>query len=716
MSFLQGEIRSQESTQADLNRGYIQSEMQRLKLLLQRRAMWLRHEWKSDPLQSYTGMVISDDRFDWLLSERCKAEAEFYEKSSEICRIDECLAEVGMSIEDAREAATEAGIQLPLDLLADLFQLTSFERDVLLLAFAHEMDPSFERLIAYIQDDLNRKYPTPSLALEIFGEEGAEMEERRSLMAGATLRRFHLIVLDPGAGAWALQPLRMDERVTDYILGFNHPDEKLLGLLRPLSPAPLTHSHFRLLESIEQWMKSEVRESCLTSLNLVGAKGTGRRAVAAEISSRLGIQIFSMDTTRLPALGADLQEMVQLLERESILAGATFYIELPDGGPPENEARAMEFIEQAEVFMIIGSTRHRHFERGTLSVEVPGLDAGDRLDLWKQALQIKGGHLDGLLGKEAEQFAFGPHDTVRAAKTARLKAGLRGATVPEAEDIWLACKEQAGLNMHDLAQKISPVACWDDIVLPSDALQQLQEISSQVENRQRVYDDWGFGRRLNRGRGINALISGPSGTGKTMAAEVLARHLSLDLYRIDLAGVVSKYIGETEKNLKRIFDAAESSGAVLFFDEADALFGKRTEVKDSHDRYANIEVNYLLQRMEEYSGLAILATNRKSALDQAFLRRLRFLVDLPLPDYARRLMIWQKAFPPEADLDGLDYDLLARMEISGGNIRNISLNAAFLAADEGSAISMGHIMHAARREYAKIGRLVTEAELGKHCT
>ena len=235
-----------------------------------------------------------------------------------------------------------------------------------------------------------------------------------------------------------------------------------------------------------------------------------------------------------------------------------------------------------------------------------------------------------------------------------------------------------------------------------------------MAHRAQVYQDWGFGAKLNRGRGISALFAGPSGTGKTMAAEVLARHLRLDLYRIDLAGVVSKYIGETERNLRSIFTAAERGGAILFFDEADALFGKRSEVKDSHDRYANIEVNYLLQRMEDFRGLAILATNRKSALDSAFVRRLRFIVDFPFPDAAHRLRIWQSVFPPQADLQELDVAWLARFEIPGGQIRNIALAAAFLAASEGAPIGMLHVMRAARREYAKMDRIVQEADFGPY--
>jgi SpoVK/Ycf46/Vps4 family AAA+-type ATPase len=295
-------------------------------------------------------------------------------------------------------------------------------------------------------------------------------------------------------------------------------------------------------------------------------------------------------------------------------------------------------------------------------------------------------------------------------------AALRNPEAPTLNeaDLWLAARGQAVRSMEGLADKIEARRGFDDLVRPAEAMQQLRDIASQVEQRDRVYEQWGFGANLSRGRGIVALFAGPSGTGKTMAAEVLAHRLDLDLYRIDLAGVISKFIGETEKNLKRVFDAAEQSGAILFFDEADALFGKRSEVRDSHDRYANIEINYLLQRMEDYRGLAILATNRKSLLDQAFLRRLRFLIDFPLPSSDDRLRIWRGAFPPQAQMEPLDYELLGRLEVSGGSITNIALNAAFLAASEQTAIGMNHVLVAARREYSKIDKLMLESEFGRY--
>jgi len=273
-------------------------------------------------------------------------------------------------------------------------------------------------------------------------------------------------------------------------------------------------------------------------------------------------------------------------------------------------------------------------------------------------------------------------------------------------------RAQARSRLDDLAQRIEPSAGWEDLVLPEPQRQLLAEIAGQVRQRPRVYDAWGFGGAGIRGLGISALFAGPSGTGKTMAAEVLARELRLDLYRIDLSQVVSKYIGETEKNLRRVFDAAEGGGSILLFDEADALFGKRSEVKDSHDRYANIEVSYLLQRMESYRGLAILTTNLKNALDPAFLRRLRFVVSFPFPDAAQREEIWRRVFPSLTPTEMLDAGRLARLNVAGGHIRNIALHAAFLAAEADEPVRMAHVLRAARGEYAKLEKTLTEAEIG----
>lgn len=279
-------------------------------------------------------------------------------------------------------------------------------------------------------------------------------------------------------------------------------------------------------------------------------------------------------------------------------------------------------------------------------------------------------------------------------------------------DLFAACRAQTDPKLGALARKIEPKFRWDDIVLPADQLDQLREICSQTRHRHTVYDEWGFDRKLSVGKGLTALFTGPPGTGKTMAAEVVANGLSLDLYKIDLSQVVSKYIGETEKQLRLIFDAAQASSAILFFDEADALFGKRSEVKDAHDRYANIEVGYLLQKMEEYEGIAILATNLRQNMDEAFIRRMRFIIEFPFPDEQYRRLIWRTAFPAQASLEGdVDFDWLARgIKLAGGNIKNITLAAAFFAAAEGGTIHMSHIVRAARREFQKIGRRWSEEQ------
>jgi SpoVK/Ycf46/Vps4 family AAA+-type ATPase len=293
--------------------------------------------------------------------------------------------------------------------------------------------------------------------------------------------------------------------------------------------------------------------------------------------------------------------------------------------------------------------------------------------------------------------------------TGALAGSEKGTVQPD--ELWNACRSLSRPRLEDLAQRIVPLAEWEDLVLPELEKQTLRQLAAQVRNRMQVYETWGFAAKGRRGLGLSGLFTGESGTGKTLAAEVLACDLGLDLYRIDLSAVVSKYIGETEKNLKRVFDAAEEGGALLLFDEADALFGKRGEVKDSHDRYANIEVGYLLQRMEAYQGIAILTTNLKSSLDRSFQRRLRFTVNFPFPDAAQREAIWGRVFPAKTPTCGLSVKRLAQLNVAGGNIRNIALNAAFFAAESKRPVEMGHLLQAARLEAQKIERPLSEAEI-----
>jgi ATP-dependent 26S proteasome regulatory subunit len=486
--------------------------------------------------------------------------------------------------------------------------------------------------------------------------------------------------------------------------------------MRPLPSAPIAGAHRELLDQLVRWAESSTGQPW-PPVQLTGPIGAGKKAVASAFCTRVGLQLYTLDPGRLPLQDAERHPLLHLMEREAVLSRIALYVDVTNLDTADRlaSAAAHDWIESYGGVLFIGGRERWHAQRHMLHIAVPKPDATEQGQLWASSLQGVAHSVDGHIAAIVQQFDLGPGAIPQAVNAAVAKARARpGDFQLSTEDLWQACREQVGWQLGSLAQRLTPCYTWDDIVLPDDLARQLREIAGQVPARAQVYESWGFGARLPRGRGISALFSGPSGTGKTMAAEILANQLQLDLYRIDLAGVVSKYIGETEKNLRNVFDAAEQSGAILFFDEADALFGKRSEVRDSHDRYANIEVNYLLQRMEDYRGLAILCTNRRSALDRAFLRRIRFVVEFPFPDCENRRLIWQKVFPKQAPLAPLDLEALARLEISGGNIRNIALNAAFLAAGEAVDIRMEHVLHAARREYAKIDKMITEAEFGSH--
>lgn len=707
-----------------VNKRCLDLELQRIRLLLERRMLWLRKLWKQDPLQAHQGLVISDAKADLLITgDDGSAEAQFYAKEPRAAAIARALAETDHAISTEVDALAERGEAAAIDVLVRLFGLSRFERDVVLLCLAPELDPSFEWLYAYVQDDVTRKYPTPHLALSLFGGDDWQAA-RESLMPNGQLRRFRLISLDavalPG-GAVGSTRLSMPERLVNYLIGINVIDDRASELLRPMPPALLSPDQVDSVDRLQRLIESKDRQIPWPAINIFGPPGSGRAAFAKALCERLRLQLFRFNALQLPSSEPDRHEALRLIEREAALSQFAVYIDMTkvdDALQPNARLLVEDVVEQLGVFAVIASRDRFQSERRVIAIQSAKLGAASQRALWQQALSEVAHSLNGEIEGLAEQFEFGPAGITRSIVSAKDRARLRsndGDPAVTADDLWHACREQAGWQLDQLAHRITPCHSWEDIILPDDAYQQLQEIAGQVFNRFKVYESWGFGAKLSRGRGISALFSGPSGTGKTLAAEILANHLKLSLYRIDLSGVVSKYIGETEKNLRKVFDAAEQSGAILFFDEADALFGKRSEVKDSHDRYANIEINYLLQRMEDYRGLAILATNMKSHLDKAFMRRLRFLVDFPFPDAVHRAMIWQCVFPEAAARDGLDYSALSRLEISGGNIKNIAVNAAFLAASSDAPICMEHVLQAARREYAKIDKLMLEYEFGDYC-
>jgi hypothetical protein len=434
-----------------------------------------------------------------------------------------------------------------------------------------------------------------------------------------------------------------------------------------------------------------------------------------------------MSAQFIPINPDELGALIRLWEREYALSDSALLLECDDVdfSDKARQAAISRLVEGISSPIIISSRERLSIkDRPMVVLQVDKPNAKEQRILWESHLGKPDENSDALVDSLASQFDLSSEDIQTACDQALRHEQPCDADADSSTDyhkmseetpgirLWDACRDQSRPRLDDLAQRIESQAGRDDLVLPEAQQRMLDDIAAQVKQRTLVYESWGFASKSRRGLGISALFAGDSGTGKTMAAEVLARELRLDLYRIDLSQVVSKYIGETEKNLKRVFDAAEDGGAILLFDEADALFGKRSEVKDSHDRYANIEISYLLQRMEAYRGLAILTTNMKDALDSSFLRRIRFVVEFPFPDAKQRAEIWRRIFPADTPAYGLDFNRLARLNLAGGNIRNIALYAAFLAADAGEGVSMNLLLRAARVEYAKLERPLTAAELG----
>jgi hypothetical protein len=609
-----------------------------------------------------------------------------------------------------REASHAMPAPAALETLSATFDLTPFEQDLLLLCAGMDLDSGFAALCARAHGDSRRAYPTFGLALAALPE-----AHWSALTPAAPLRHWRLVEVGTG-DALTSSPLRVDERILHHLAGTPYLDERLVGVVDPvpMSPGGLVPSQRALAERIAAaW---EHAPGALPVVQLCGDEAAGKRAICAAACYELGLNLSAMPVNAIPSSPDELEALLRLWEREAALSASALLLDCDelDASNPARASAVARLVERANYPLVVASRERRQTPRRTvITLDVRKPTSREQRALWNAALAAteRGADLNGQVEALVSQFSLGAQ-AIRAASAEVLAAWEQDTKDDLAGIVWNACRVQARPRLDELAQRIEPAAGWDELVLPEPQLETLREISVHVRQRSRVYEAWGFAAKGTRGLGIGALFSGASGTGKTMAAEVLAGELRLDLYRIDLSQVVSKYIGETEKNLKRVFDAAEEGGAVLLFDEADALFGKRSEIKDSHDRYANIEVSYLLQRMESYRGLAILTTNMKNALDAAFLRRIRFTVRFPFPDAEQRAEIWRRIFPPSTPTEGLDANKLARLSVAGGNIRNIALNAAFLAADARQPVRMSHLLRGARSECAKLEKPLTDAEIG----
>lgn len=588
-----------------------------------------------------------------------------------------------------------------MDALSAIFDLTAFERDLLLLCAGVEMDTD---LAARCADLAGRTHSNPQRSPVTFSLAMSTLSSPHwsALAASAPLRYFRLLNLEPGHGLTSA-PLRIDERILHYLAGTNRLDPRLEDLLfRKPPPEWMDEDHFGLANEI--LLEPDEGSALPAILQLCGNDALGQESVASLLAHRAGRQLFILRHEDTPATGPELEQFLHLWMRERLLLPAFLLLQWGDEAP---SAAARQLAERIPGTVMIANREPLRLHRSVECYQVDKPAPSAQLRLWKDALGTAADDVSVVLGEIAQQFRLSAETIVSIA--ASVESEEPSSTL--SARLWSACRLHSRPRLEVLAERIVPASTWDDLILPDTQKLVLRQLAAQSRNRMTVYETWGFAAHGRRGLGLSALFSGPSGTGKTLAAEVLAAELRIDLYRIDLSAVVSKYIGETEKNLKQVFDAAETGGCMLLFDEADALFGKRAEVKDSHDRYANIEVGYLLQRMENFQGLAILTTNIKSSLDKSFQRRLRFTVDFPFPDAAQRQEIWARVFPVQTPTHALDFARLAALNMTGGNIRNIALNAAFLAADSSEPIAMTHILQAARLEAVKTERPIAEMEI-----
>jgi hypothetical protein len=582
-----------------------------------------------------------------------------------------------------------------IERLTSVFGLSPFERDVILLAAGVEMDSTLARQAGEAMRRDPRGAINFALALATLTE-----PHWSALAPTAALRRYRLIQMETERGL-TTAPLRIDERILHYLAGVNVLDSRLEPLLQFKGHPHWIAEEHRVL-AVETIAPLGAGKHQPPVLHFCGDDPRGQEDIASLLAVNAGRHLYLLRAENLQSTIAEVDQFVALWAREALLLPAVLLVQCGASIP---SAPVRQVLERLPAPLILASREPLRLERHLLRYDVNKPDPVEQKILWKQALGPAGESLNGIIDDLAEQFSLSAETIAGIGSSA-----LAGEDVLEPKRLWSICRSLSRPRLEDLAQRIDPIASWDDLVLPDPQTQILHRLAAQARYRMKVYESWGFAERGRRGLGISALFAGGSGTGKTLAAEVLARALGLDLYRIDLATVVSKYIGETEKNLKQVFDAAEEGGVVLLFDEADALFGKRGEVKDSVDRYANIEVGYLLQRTENFQGLAILTTNLKSSLDKAFQRRLRFTVDFPFPDAAQREAIWQRIFPAKTPTQNVSPKLLAQLNMTGGNIRNIAINAAFMAAEAGAPVGMEHLFEATRLEAVKIERPLSTGE------
>ncbi len=640
---------------------------------------------------------------------RSSGDGEVYAEA--LTQIERQIAEVVAESEDG-----EGSRLVRLALACDL---SRYELDSFLVCLAPALDLRYERIYGFLHDDLTRRRATSNLILDLLSPSGPErLSDLVHLAEDGALIRNHLVARVPDPGI--LQPVLLNQALAPepsivlWLLGKYSPGPALKAHVEWVAQAPPHFAHF----SDEQILAMQQAAATDGFLVLTGKDGAARRSAMEWFANALDAPLLLLDLQSVAGAGVDVEETLGIFLRDARLTGTIAAINgwdalFEEGAPPSRLFEKLCEHSGPVVVSAEANWRPRDVDRarrltwvncppptftqrrGFLATALSELPSEEPLD----AVALSGRFV--LTTRQMSDMIASALD-----HAAQMGRPLRN------DDLFIAAREHSSPRLSTFARKLTARFDWDDLVLPADQIERLRELLLMVRGRPQVLDEWGYARKLAPSYGVSALFAGPPGTGKTMAAEVLARALELDVYKIDLSGLISKYIGETEKNLERIFTEAENSNAILFFDEADAVFGKRSEVKDAHDRYANIETSYLLQRMEAYDGVTILATNLRANLDEAFTRRLHGVIDFPFPDAAQRLRIWEALFPADTPRSA-DVDLAAlarRYKLAGGSIRNIIVAAAYFAVADGNEMTMAHLLHATRRELQKLGRLTDERD------
>jgi hypothetical protein len=692
---------------------HLDAELQRLDLLLHREILRLRASYQLS-LDEFRGLYVSDQQVDALIARRA-GEGAAHPSAEEL---------TSQAAELRRGIDARLDDRFPWIRLAREFGLSAEESETLLIALAPEFDLKYETLYAYLNNDVARRWPTVDLARRLTGRADPLLPDG-VLFSGGLLQPA---VPTPERPSWLAAAVRAAPGVAPFLSERPILDPRLAEFCRieehpagwdgaPVSPEMLAE-----LRPVEKIFGRENSPA----LVFIGRAGSGRRKAAEAICA----------SAKLPLLYADLESSGTWLAAGPVVAlqarlrHCGIFIQNADalfdreGNPPAESRRFLKTLlaSRRPVILAIAPGFDWHElmqDLPALPFSFPPADFETRIQLWGANLARRGISAPaGGLADLAGRFALSPGQIEEAADLAATRHALRAdsGTPVENGTLLSAAREASGQSLGRLAAKLELAHAWGDLVLPAATLRQAREVAAAVRNYSVVFEEWNFKQRITSGRGLKVLFSGSSGTGKTMTAGIIAGELGLDIYKIDLSSVVSKYIGETEKNLERIFRAAESGNAILFFDEADAMFGKRSEVKDAHDRYANIETSYLLQRIEDFTGVVILASNLSQNIDAAFARRVHYVVEFPMPDEAHREALWRGMFPALAPLGSdVDFPFLARQfPLSGGEIRNVSLEAAFLAAQDGRVIRMQHLVRAMARQMLKQGTLPSPVDFKQH--